>query len=80
MQNEPGFKIPHQGLSRIFNHARSISPILSTDRYTVPEYQELLKFITTGELWDMMLEDMPSSFFKIEVPQEYTQTINTNPF
>lgn len=71
MNDEPGFKIPHAGLNRIFNRSKSISPLLTTDRYTVPEYQELLNFITSGELWDMMLEDMPSSYFNIEVPQEY---------
>ncbi len=52
----------------MFEHAKSISPILSTDRYTVPEYQELLNFIMSGSLWDMMLEDMPSSYFNIDVP------------
>jgi histidine ammonia-lyase len=79
-QNEPGFTIPHPGLKRIFEHAKSISPILSNDRYTVPEYQELLKFIISGELWDMMLEDMPSGYFSIDVPSEYKQPINTQPF
>jgi histidine ammonia-lyase len=79
-QNEPGFTIPHPGLKRIFDHAKSISPILSNDRYTVPEYQELLQFITSGELWDMMLEDMPSGYFSIDVPSEYKQPINTQPF
>jgi hypothetical protein len=63
--------IPHNGLRRVFEHAKSISPLLMNDRYTVPEYQELLKFITSGELWDMMLEDMPSKYFNIEVPNEY---------
>ena len=38
MHNEPGFKIPHPGLNRIYNHTKSISPMLHTDRYTVPEY------------------------------------------
>ena len=38
MHNEPGFKIPHSGLNRIFNHTKAISPMLHTDRYTVPEY------------------------------------------
>jgi histidine ammonia-lyase len=35
---EPDFKIPHKGLQRVFHYARNISPILDTDRYTVPEY------------------------------------------
>jgi hypothetical protein len=71
MNNEPGFNIPHPGLNRVFNHARTISPILNTDRYTVPEYQELLRFITSGELWNMMLEDMSTQYLNVEIPQEY---------
>ncbi|TNV80197.1 hypothetical protein FGO68_gene4681 [Halteria grandinella] len=77
---EPDFKIPNKGLQRIFERAKSLSPILDNDRYTVPEYQALLSFITTGELWDMMIDEMPQKFFDIEIPQEYKQSINTNPF
>ncbi len=79
MKLEPGFGIYHPGLLKIFNHVKSISPILSTDRYTVPEYQEIKKFIESGELWDMMLNNMTDEFLKVEIPQEYLQTINTNP-
>lgn len=35
---EKDFYIYHPGLKRIFEHVSSISPILNTDRYTVPEY------------------------------------------
>jgi histidine ammonia-lyase len=76
---EPDFRIRHPGLLRVFERAREISPILNNDRYTVPEYQELLKFITSGELWDLMLGEMPASYFEVHVPQEYTQSINTRP-
>ena len=79
-QNEPGFTIPHPGLKLIYEHAKNISPILSNDRYTVPEFQELLQFITSGDLWDMMLENMQSKYFNIEVPHEYKKPINTYPF
>jgi hypothetical protein len=64
----------------VFERARQLSPILDNDRYTVPEYQQLLQFITSGELWDMMLEEMPQRYFDVDIPLEYKQTINTNPF
>jgi len=69
---EPEFRIRHPGLLRVFERTREISPILNNDRYTVPEYQELLKFITSGELWDLMLGEMPPSYFEVQVPREYT--------
>ncbi len=77
---EPEFTIPHKGLQRVFDHARSISPILDNDRFTVPEYQELLQFISSGELWDMTLEEMPQKYFELDVPSVYKQSINTQPF
>jgi hypothetical protein len=67
-------------LQRVFDHARSISPILDNDRFTVPEYQELLQFISSGELWDMTLEEMPQKYFELDVPSVYKQSINTQPF
>ena len=74
---EPGFKIPHRGLERILRHSQQLSPILMNDRYTVPEYQQLLHFISSGQLWDIMLEEMGQQYFAVDIPQEYRQSINT---
>lgn len=80
MRFEPDFQIHHPGLKRIFTRAKEITPILDTDRYTVPEYQELLKFITSGELYDMLLSEMPEEYFKTQdIPEHYHRGINTNP-
>ena len=56
MQTQPGFAIHHPGLKRVYEHVKAISPMLQTDRYTVPEFNRIHQYVQSGQMWDSVLE------------------------
>ena len=50
--HEPEFSIYHPGLKKVYEKIKKISPPLHTDRYTVPEFNLLKEYISSGEMWD----------------------------
>eukprot|EP00347_Sterkiella_histriomuscorum_P014532 403360518 len=74
-QLEKDFDIYHPGLKNIFEMSKKISPILEKDRYTQPEYQELLEFISSGDLYDAVLEEMSNDW----VNYDYANNVYDNP-
>lgn len=47
----------HPGLRAVYDHARKISPMLtSDDRYTVPEFNKIHEYVQSGEMWNTVLK------------------------
>ncbi|CDW90715.1 histidine ammonia-lyase [Stylonychia lemnae] len=77
---EKDFYIYHPGLKKVFEHCKTLSPLLVKDRYTQPEYQELLAYIQSGELWDTMMQEMTFEYLNYQAPDQFSTLSDSQSF
>ena len=59
IREDPKFQVYHPGLRNVYEHVKSISPMLEKDRYTVPEFEKIHQYVKSGEMWDTVLDNWP---------------------
>ncbi len=66
-EREEDFKIP-KCIEKVFEKVMKISPPFLKDRYSKPEYDKILEYITSGDLWeDALVEvELKSDFNHID--------------
>ena len=65
------FLIVHPGLRAVYEHVSKISPMLTNDRYTVPEYNKIHEYVQSGEMWNTVLANN-NNFKHSQVQPKYS--------